>query len=76
MTPKQIKNSDRKRQTYGLVMDTAKKMISAIENSPVRIQKVLESMNDEIKEAETLNNFSTVVPRGCINRAKNRQDQT
>jgi hypothetical protein len=38
-------------------MDTAKKMISAIENSPVRIQKVLESMNDEIKEAETLNNF-------------------
>jgi len=57
MTPKQTKNCDRKRQTYGVVMDTAKKMMNAIENSPQRIQNVLDKMNEEIKDVEIMNDF-------------------
>ena len=38
-------------------MDTAKKMMNAIENSPQRIQNVLDKMNEEIKDVEIMNDF-------------------
>ena len=51
-SPKQSNRIDSKRQQYGLFMDTSKKLIQTIENSPRRFRTILAAMNREIESGE------------------------
>lgn len=69
-SPKQSRKADFKRQQYGLFMDTSRKLIQTIENSPERFRTFLATMNREIALAEEqhrLRSLRTATPTPSLN---------
>lgn len=63
-SPKQSNKIDSKRQQYGMFMDTSKKLIQTIENSPQRFQTVLAAMNREIESVEQQQHYISSIRTG------------